>query len=184
LLISLTITGCAKYGEIELTYVPINLSSGKQGELFIEMPRDESHYRYSKNGFLVIGEMGWQDVVTSSSPADWVVYAYAKELALAGYNVKTVEIIPDYAEKGLQFTLKHVYADSDIGLFTSGVIAQVKYDIMVWRNGVKVGTLQVEGKDQARSIPLTIKHYGLATRAALTDGVKRSLPNVVRLIDE
>lgn len=184
-------TGCALVDRnIPLTYKCSNLESGKNGNFYIEKPKEITSLPHNKKGQSDIGDirnsygMRTADVVTTTDIGEWIASAYAQELTHAGYSVHTVPSLSEETTKGVRFAFKHINIDTDIDFFTIGAIAQVNYNILVFIDGKKVGTIDVEGASETRAGVISDEMYSTAIQQALGDAVKKSLPYLLKIAEK
>ncbi|WP_027179291.1 hypothetical protein [Maridesulfovibrio bastinii] len=185
-------SGCALVDrDVELTYHPGKIiQSGHEGKIYIEKPQDVSNIPKNKKGLKIIGNvknsagMETADIVTASDIGDWIAYAYAEELAAAGYEVETILSMPESVPKGISFSFKNLVIDTDMGFMTLGGVAEVSFDVIIWGDDEKIATVRVEGKGQERSAVISNELYGVAARNALTDAVSNSLPRIIKILEE
>ena len=184
-----TFLGCAFVDQkVDLTYERLLIASGGYGDLFIAKAK-EQHNLERKGSGVIIGTvkntygMKTADVVTFDNVGDWIVNALSQELSSAGYNVKTVLVLPSDVIRGLNVTVLRLYVDQDPGFWTVGAITDLHFIVKAWRNGSKIKSFTLVAKGDDRSVAGSPKTKGISLRKALQSAMKQVVPEIVKTFD-
>ena len=189
-LVALTFCSCAFVDQkIALTYDPSVNATGGSGELFVSKAVEMQSLSQKSGGLWIIGTvkntygMRTADVVTDNNIGDWVVGAFSQELRTAGYDVKPVTQLPTGVTKGMDVTILRVFVDQDSGFFSVGAISDLQFNVDIWKNGVKVKTINIAAKGDDRSMIGGAETKALSLKKALQAAMQQSIPEVITTLE-
>ncbi len=186
LFLSLMIAGChvALDHHVNLGYEPILDIKGGAGELFIVTPKD------LQLGSSVIGVVRNQfggriaDVVTDDDVHYWVVSALTHELMAAGYKVNNITQLPENVSKGLDVRNLYCYADTLFEFWSVSAWSTLKFNIDIWKAGVKIKTLNISTEGFEKSaLAITPQKREISLTKALQTAMQQSIPEIVNLLE-
>lgn len=184
-------TSCAFVDQkVDLLYERTVNARGGSGQIFIAKPKEHQRLTKKSNTWVVgtvkntLG-MKTADVITESNIGDWLVGALVQELSVAGYDTKTVSVLPDDVTKGLDLTVLKVFVESDPGFWTFGAISDVQFTVEIYKNGSKAKALNIVAKGDERSaVGGSAWTKGISFRKAMQAAMQQVVPEIIRTLEQ
>ena len=180
----LLVAGCAPLEKhVDLTYERVATSRSASGEIFVAQPTMEQRLTPLPGGRQILGKSGDADIVIDTSPADWLLLAFVEELSAAGYNVKTVALLPPGASEGVLPSILILSAHQSSEVVAVTTQAEVKLEAQLWRNGQLLKTLTASARDQEEGMDRSSEPIRQALEKALQSAMRELLPGIVESLD-
>ncbi|MCI4627143.1 MAG: hypothetical protein L3V56_14440 [Candidatus Magnetoovum sp. WYHC-5] len=186
----LFISGCAFVDQkVELQYDTVSAhvinSNSVKEKLLLSKNMDNVNLSKNESGKLIIGTvrngygMHTADVVTDKDVGDWIINAFKDEFSIFGYDVNIVDKLPVDIAKGINLVILRVFVDQDPGFFTVGAISDIQFNVEIWKDSVKVKTVNVIGKADERNLASFSNDKELSLKKALQDALKKSIHEII-----
>lgn len=193
-LLILLLIGCAGEYKIDLSYERIVNARGGSGEILIAKPKDEIPMRPS--GQYIIGTYRINvreiDIITDTNISDWVVSALEQELSASGYKPKMVLELPGNVSKGINIIISKVYLEkltkrAEGGFPEPLIICDIELIIEIWKDGVKVRSLNIESAGDKSEINIFTtswkKEREIAAQEALQHAMQQAIPEIIKTLE-
>lgn len=170
---------------IDLNYQRAVSAAGGSGEVFVAKPELGTQPLKMPGGRSIVGtvkDAGTQ-IVTADDPGEWVMRALIQELYGAGYEIKTVAVMPQDAPKGVAVRILRMSANQT----TDGLILTTNTDIELaadlWKNGRLVKTLTVSTGSEDQGLDRSGEFVAEALVRTLQSAMKQLVPGVVKTLE-
>ena len=183
LLFLLIMAGCASVEKrVDLTYQRHVDATGGSGEIFVAQPTIKRNPEALPAGREVLGKAGDADIVIAQSPADWLLSAIKEELSAAGYEVKTVAVLPPDVPKGVKPSIVALSAHQSSSIVKVTTITEVKLEAELWKNGKLLKTLTASAQDHEEGADRSSEPIRQALEKALQGAMEELVPEIVKAL--
>ena len=186
------LTGCATIDQkIALKYTRQNHSVVKHTGN-VTLARVDSKPA-AKNGFgeWIIGSLNnvhgvhQADLTSERSLGEWISAALLHELGQAGYTVSSASVLPATVSSGIIISDIDLVFNINKGIISTDTRHELKFNVSVFRNGIKAKTFSVASRDD-RTVPLVVSKEGTEKimLQSLQDAMQQIIPDLIDLIDK
>ena|SRR5450631_1503957 len=125
------------------------------------------------------------DLLSDRSPEEWITDALLYELRQVGYTVTYTEALPTAVVRGIAVTGINTVLVVNKGVVSTDTRLELKFNVEVFLNGVKVKTLTVASRND-RTVPLNAskEEKERIMLRSLQDAMQQIIPEISALIDK
>jgi hypothetical protein len=184
--------GCAAVDKkISLNYSRHNQSVVKHsGEVTVSLIESKPFLKNSY-GDWIVGSLNnaygvhEADLLADRTLGEWITEALLHELRQAGYTTAATAVLPASAAHGIIISDIDVVLHINKGVFSTDTRHELKFNVSIFRNGIKTKTFSVASRDD-RTVPLTASKEELEKilLQSLQDALQHITPEIFTLIDK
>lgn len=185
------LSGCAVVDQkINLVYKPVDRPLGRNsGEVLVSRIDPDSQLRNTRGEWIVgalnnVYGVRQADLLSDLALGDWVTGALLQELKQAGYSAAYTGKLPDGAAKAIVISDINVKMNVNLGNISTETRHELKFNVDIMLNGLKVKTLSVAARDN-KTFPLNASQEDKERimRNSLQDAMQQVIPDLILLFN-
>jgi len=169
---------CPSRKAVHLSYQTSVSARGGSGQFFIAQPVEQHGATPLPSGRWAIGkaESEGTDIVIMQRAGDWLLSALVQELSAAGYEVRTVAVLPVGAVKGMKPAIATLSANQSSSALILSTVAEMKVVAEISKDGQLVKTVSVQAKDHEEGLDRSSEPIRLALEKTLRALMQELIP--------
>jgi hypothetical protein len=176
------LAGCVSFEKVaDLTYGRITGTKGGSGEVYLAKTVVEQPFPRLPGGRVVLGTVkdSVTQIVTSGDISRWIVSALMEELYSAGYEVRTVDSLPQKVTRGVLVRIVHLSSNQDSDGLVLRTSTEIDLAAEMWRAGRLAKTLTVSASSQDEGIDRSGAVVTSSLRATLQSAFGQLMPGII-----
>lgn len=181
--------GCTTVDQnITLRYAQLDRTFGRQSAQIFVSRVDPVGSARNNRGEWIIGSLNnvhgvhQADLVSDRSLGEWISDALILELKHAGYAASQAPTLPAGTANGILISGIRSYLDADKGLVSVEVRHELKFNVDLFRNGIKAKSFTVASRDnQKLALDASREEKEQIMLLSLQDAMLRIMPEVITL---
>ncbi len=191
IMLTALLSGCAVVDQkINLAYKPADRPLGRNsGDVLVSRIDSASQLRNTR-GEWVVGALNnvygvrQADLLSDLALGDWVTGALLQELKQAGYAAAYTATLPEGAARAVIISDINVKMNVNRGNISTETRQELKFNVDIILNGIKVKTLTVAARD-SKTFPLDASQEDKERimRNSLQDAMQQVIPDLILLFN-